>query len=748
MKSVWLVVKHEWLRQRVNPATYLLVAISGGLWLFMFFQQFFLIGEASLRPLFAFFPWLALLLLPALAMGTFAKERSDHTLELLLTHPIKENTLILGKWLSILTIPIVLSLSTVPLAMLVSTAGLFDWGAYFAQLIAVWLLSGMLAAFAMLFSAYLKDQVAALLTSIFSGFIWILIGFELVTARLPLQVSSFISNLSFLTHTESILRGVVDVRDVWFFLSLTTLFLSVTLLVLQKARFGKAKRGFILLQQAVILLSIVVLLTNIVGQRIPGRIDLTQSKLYSLSPSTKTVLSNLPDVVTLTLYASNSVPAQLQPTLRSVKDLLGDYQVAGGSMLQLVQKDPSSSQELKQEAASFGVQEVQFNVISQEEFNVKSGYLGLVITYADQSEVLPFISTTNDLEYQITSLLYQLTRQSTAQIGLLGGHGEKSGFGELSSWTTQLERQFEIVDLDGTVTDGVLQTPFDENLSAIIIVGPASQYEPALLSALTEYVAGGGSLFVLASGVLADPQTQSVVPIDHNLNTLLSEYSLSISTDFVYDLRSNETIRVSQGPVQFLSAYPLWIRAKSTENSILTLPSQTLFITWGSSVVAKSELIEQRGWTLTPAVVTTQYGGTIDSPSSIAPDQTFSQDDLTTQVIGVFMDPPEASSSGRLAVIGSGDLLINELVEASPGNAAFATATLAWLVGDSTLDTLQSKAAIDHSLILSSTIQPMVFSSIAYGTSSIAPLLLGLSVFWFRKKKQGKPFAKSGVIEL
>ncbi len=743
MKRFWSVVRHEWLRQRVNPATYLLFAIAGGIWYFLFFRQFFLIGQASLRPLFDLYPWLAIIFLPALTMGSLAKEKTEQTLELLLTHPLKEIEVILGKFVSILTLPVLLTLSSVPLAIGVSLSGQFDWGAYFLQIVATWLLSGLLVAFSLVFSAILRDQVAALLSSIVASFLWLLLGFELITTRLPLQLSNVLSNVTFLTHVNSLYRGVMDVRDVWFFISITIVCLAGSLLYIQKQKYGARKSGYALLQQAVLLLFIVTVLSNIAGQKIPGRVDLTQSRLYSLTTSTKEVIKQVPDVVTLTLYASNSVPAQLQPVLRDTKDLLTDYQRLGGNRIQVIQKDPSLNSEIQQEATQLGVQEVQFNVISQEEFNVKSGYFGLVLSYADQQQTLPFIQSTEDLEYQLTSLIYQMTRKDKPSIAFAAGHGEKNQLGELAVWSQQLERQFSITEVNLTVDAGEVAETIDPTTKVLAIIAPTSQYEPALLERIAQYVSQGGSLLVLGSGVADDPQTQTAIPVEHNLNLLLEKYQVKIEPNFVYDLRSNETIRVAQGQLQYLLPYPLWVKARTAENNVITTTPQTTTITWGSSISIQQEKLKENNWQLSPLIVTTEYAGLLANPNSLAPNQQFEQTNLGQQTVGVALSPPEASTSGRIVVIGSGDLLISELVQASPGNGSVGLSALSWLAGDTMLTTLRSKVAIDRSLLFSSARQPLVITVLTYAVAIGLPGITGMVVFWRRRRLRKQHFTLS-----
>ena len=104
---------------------------------------------------------------------------------------------------------------------------------------------------------------------------------------------------------------------------------------------------------------------------------------------------------------------------RDVDDLLRDVRSAGHSRIRVIERDPSRDQAAQKDAQSLGIEPVQFNVIGQSELQVKQGYLGLAIQHGDQTETVPFVQHTDDLEYRLVSSIRNLTRAKKPVIGIM-----------------------------------------------------------------------------------------------------------------------------------------------------------------------------------------------------------------------------------------------------------------------------------------------------------------------------------------
>jgi ABC-type uncharacterized transport system involved in gliding motility auxiliary subunit len=236
---------------------------------------------------------------------------------------------------------------------------------------------------------------------------------------------------------------------------------------LLKRKYGNRRDYYWSYQIGIVLFIAIAVVSNVVGSRIPGRIDLTKNQKYSLSAATKKTLQEVPDIVTITLYASSKLPSQLTPVVRDIRDILRDFSQYGKGNIQVITKDPSNNPQVAGEATERGVREVQFNVIGQEEFQLKTGYVGMVLSYGDKHEAIPLIQQTDDLEYQLTSLISKLTTKEKKTIAFLSGHGEKSIDSDYQSLSTELQKQFNVK----TVTIDTKNPTIASDASALVIVG-------------------------------------------------------------------------------------------------------------------------------------------------------------------------------------------------------------------------------------------------------------------------------------
>lgn len=208
-----------------------------------FVGQFFDRGEAALsRPFFDWHPWFYLFLVPAVGMRLWAEERRVGTIELLLTMPITAWQAIVGKFLaSWLFLGVALAL-TFPVVITVNYLGSPDNGVIFAAYIGSWLMAGAYLAISCLTSALTRTQVVSFIIAVMASLFLILCGFGPVIQMLEGVASSklveFVASFSFITHFNGFQKGVLDSRDVIFFLSVIGFSLFTTGVILRGHRAG------------------------------------------------------------------------------------------------------------------------------------------------------------------------------------------------------------------------------------------------------------------------------------------------------------------------------------------------------------------------------------------------------------------------------------------------------------------------------------------------------------------------------
>ena len=194
-------------------------------------------GQADLRPFFQGQPWLDLFLVPALSMRLWAEDRRTGTIELLLTLPYSVADLVLGKFLAAWAFACVALALTVPLWATVGWLGSPDHGAIAVGYLACALLSGCFLALGAFLSAFTKNQVIAFVLCGVASFLLLVTGFpvvlDFVSGWLPRVAVEAISSMSAMTHFESMMRGVLDARDVLYFASVTAAFLFLNGVVVE-----------------------------------------------------------------------------------------------------------------------------------------------------------------------------------------------------------------------------------------------------------------------------------------------------------------------------------------------------------------------------------------------------------------------------------------------------------------------------------------------------------------------------------
>jgi len=244
MRAVWTIAKRELVAYFTSPVAYVFLVIFLLLTGFFTFTagSFFERGEASLAAFFGWHPWLFLVLVPAVGMRVWAEERRSGTLELLLTMPIAPWQAIVAKFLASWAFLAVALVLTFPAVITVNLLGEPDNGIIVAGYLGSFLLAGAYLAITCMTSAMTRNQVVALILSVVICLFLILAGFNPVTDLLarwgsPAFVDT-IAAFSVVTHFDGFQRGVIDARDLVFFLSVIGFALFATGVVIRGHRSG------------------------------------------------------------------------------------------------------------------------------------------------------------------------------------------------------------------------------------------------------------------------------------------------------------------------------------------------------------------------------------------------------------------------------------------------------------------------------------------------------------------------------
>lgn len=225
MDKIMIIAKREYQTYWDSLVAYILLIVFlafTGAFTWLVLQDVFMQGQANLNPLFQWADLCLFFFIPALTMRTFAEERRTGTLEVLLTRAVTDWQVIMGKYLGSLMLILTALAFTLPYYITVSYLGPVDHGAVICGYLGLILLSSAYIGVGIFVSSFTDNQIVAFLLTLVCGvfFFWI---FDLASFLASGVIGEFFHFLSMSTHFESISRGVIDSRDVIFFLSITVL---------------------------------------------------------------------------------------------------------------------------------------------------------------------------------------------------------------------------------------------------------------------------------------------------------------------------------------------------------------------------------------------------------------------------------------------------------------------------------------------------------------------------------------------
>lgn len=242
IRNTKAIAKRELVSYFESPVAYVFIIVFLMLlgFLTFFISHFYEIGQADLRPFFFWFPWLFLILVPAAAMRLWAEERRSGTIETLLTLPVTMAEAILGKFLAAwVFIGIIIAL-TFPLVLTTAYLGNPDKGAVVSGYIGCFFLAGAYLSAGMLTSAFTRNQVISFVLALMICLFLLLAGWPPVTDLLvrwaPEWLTSGVAAFGFMPHYEACQKGILDTRDLAYYLSVILFMLFGTYLVLENRK--------------------------------------------------------------------------------------------------------------------------------------------------------------------------------------------------------------------------------------------------------------------------------------------------------------------------------------------------------------------------------------------------------------------------------------------------------------------------------------------------------------------------------
>ncbi|SFC51326.1 ABC-2 type transport system permease protein [Parapedobacter composti] len=511
-------------------------------------------GYTTIESFFHLSPYLFLFLIPAITMRTIAGERNEGTWELLLTRPVRLWEIVLGKYLGSITI---VALALVPTLLyylsvyrLALPVGNIDSGAVIGSYIGLFLLGGAFAAIGMFASALTRNAIVAFLIALALSFL-LFYAFDALSGLQLFSTYAYqVSALGIQAHYEAISRGVLDSRDLAYFLSIATLFLALTQLTLAADRIPRKHA----IRQGMAVVAGIILI-NVLGHGIVSRIDFTAEKRYTLSPLSKQTLASLGAATHVTVFLDGELPAGFTRLKRATTDLLNDLKAHSGGKLTFsfanpLDGDTRQRQENMLALAERGISPTNLNVRTASGFKQQLIVPAALITGEDVEIPVNLLqnrtgasheqvlnNSVENLEYAFVSALRNVAEGGRPLVGFTEGHGELNNV-QLQGAIQALISSYAVgfVNLDSISLADLGQ------LSALIVAKPTRPFTETEKYKINHFVMEGGSLLWAVDQSTADLDslrtTGDQIAVAHrlNLDDLLFTYGVRFNYDLIADM--------------------------------------------------------------------------------------------------------------------------------------------------------------------------------------------------------------------
>ncbi|MXX52539.1 MAG: ABC transporter permease subunit [Dehalococcoidia bacterium] len=691
-----------------QPAAYILIVPFVAVLSYVFFSQALLTAEASLRPLFTVdfqidnpsLPWLLAIFVPAATMKLLAEENRDGTLELLLTHPIRGWIVLLSKFLSGFIFVAFSILATIGIPIAVQTAGNLDIGAAVGQYIGSLFLAASFVSIGLFTSSLTRNQVVAFILGLSLTMFLMIMGLDIVAVTLPQRLASLLQDLSPVTHFSSVARGVIHLRDVLYFIALISAFLSATFLIIRGRTLSHKSTQYRNLQLGTAGLIIFSILIGWSGNTIEGRFDLTEDKLYTLSPATADIVDGLDDILTLELYESREPAVPIALATRDIGDFLEDFSAGSDGKVKLVRRFPEDDEDELRKAQIAGVPARQFNVRSQGELQIKASYLGLSMTYVDQRETIPFINSFDGFEYRMASLINRMVEDQKKSVVFLTGHGQAGPSGGYQTFAALLTDAYEVREMNASEDPAIDLSGVD----VLIIGGPTQAIPDETANAVVEYITNGGKALLMIDSIAVDQSRLVAGENRYSFRDLPERFGVIVENDLVFDLQANETLSFQTQVGSVFLPYPYWVRAPVIDKKVAG-NVESAVLPWASSLgisESQRELVE-----VIPILETSEFSAIDFTYRDLRPNsQTFEEitpDNLVQSLVAVAVAEKAAGGETyRIVVVGDSGWLTDALVSRSQENVALALNLVDWLAQEDRLASVRSKVVSSRDLLYSS----------------------------------------------
>jgi ABC-2 type transport system permease protein len=543
------ILKKEFNSFFASPIAYLVIGVFlliNGLFLWVFKDDLNILnaGFADLNSFFLMAPWIFLFLIPAITMKSFAEEFNSGTIETLQTKPITDCHIVLGKFLASLLLITVALLPTLTYVYTViqlgNPIGNLDIGSTVGSYTGLLFLAATYTSIGLFTSTLSKNQIVAFILGVFIMFFFFY-GFDAI-ANLFTNNSYTVQKFGMNEHFKSISRGVIDTRDMLYFISL-----SIFFLVLTKNQLRNAKKT-----STIVVLLIAILLINAIGSSFYKRFDITKDKRYTVTETTKSIVSSLDKRTLIKVYLKGSFPAEFKRLQIETQQFLEELRAINSNInIQFINPDTFREVLIKK-----GMNPSRLTVEENGILTEAIIFPWAEISHQNNTEIVSLLPNTavnsqedqlqnaiENLEFSFASSLKSIRQKNKQKIAIITGNGELQDI-YLYSLLKEVSLKYHLAKftLDSVASNPQKTLKDLTSFDLAIIAKPTERFSDKEKLVLDQFIIHGGKTLWMLDNVQADQDSllaneeMLTYPRNLNLTDLLFSYGVRVNTHLVKDL--------------------------------------------------------------------------------------------------------------------------------------------------------------------------------------------------------------------
>ncbi len=420
------------------------------------------------------------------------------------------------------------------------------------------------------------------------------------------------------------------------------------------------------------------------------RLDLTEDKEFTMSKATKNILHSLDENVNVKAYFSDKLPADFERVKTDFQNMLIEYNNISKGKVNYQFINPGLNQQTEQEAAQNGIQPLLINVREKDEASQKKAYMGAVVEYGDQKEVIPFINGQSPMEYDLTTAIKKISVKDKPSLGFLQGNGEPQ-LSQMPQVVKDLSVIYTVENVDLSKDAAV-----NDRIKAILIVNPKDSIPADQFKKLDDYLAKGGKIIAAVNAVDGDFSTATGSAVKNNILQWLASHGVTIEPNFVVDASCGKVSvqqRFGNFSIPTQISFPYLPLIKSFSDHPATTGIEAVLFQFASPIRFKST---DGSSVFTTLITSSNKAGVINAPLQFDVQKQWTQADfpLSNIPLGGVVEGMPGNPDGKLVVFSDGDFIVSQEGNLNPDNVNLMLNTVEWLVDKSGLAELRDKGIV------------------------------------------------------